>query len=62
MSYIIKTSYIAGYLQEEIQAEALVRSLLNFNLFLESAAFSHIELINFSNIARDQTSDYSKFR
>lgn len=46
-------AYIADYLQEEIQAEALVRNLPSFARFLNSLAFSHGELINYANIARD---------
>ena len=46
-------SYISDYLMEEIRAEGLVRSLQPFGRFLESAAFSNGEIVNFSNIASD---------
>ena len=46
-------SYITDYLTTEIKAESLVRNLAAFNRFLESVAFSHGEMINYSNIARD---------
>ncbi len=47
------TAYVADYLNEEIQAEALVRSLPSFARFLQAATFSHGELINYANIASD---------
>lgn len=46
-------AYIGDYLKEEIAAEGLVRSLPTFSDFLEAAAFSDGELVNFSNIARE---------
>lgn len=46
-------SYIADYLNEEIQAEALVRNLPAFAQFLTSLSFSHGELINYANLASD---------
>lgn len=46
-------SYIADYLKEEIYAESLTRNLPAFARFLDAVAFSHGELINYSNIARD---------
>lgn len=46
-------SYIADYLNEEIQAEALVRNLQAFAQFLTSLSFSHGELINYANLASD---------
>ena len=47
------TAYILDYLTEEIKAESLVRHLVSFSQFLELAAFSNGEVINFTNIARD---------
>ncbi len=44
-------AYVADYLKEEIAAEGLVRNLPAFAGFLEAAALSDGELINFSNIA-----------
>lgn len=46
-------SYINDYLKEEIKAEGLTRNLSAFVHFLDIAAFSNGEIINFSNIARD---------
>ena len=46
-------SYASVYLKEEIQAEALVRNLQAFSLFLELAAKTNTELINYTNIAND---------
>jgi predicted AAA+ superfamily ATPase len=41
------------YLKEEIQAEALTRSLPSFSRFLKLAALASSEQINYSNIASD---------
>ncbi len=41
------------YLKEEIQAEAIVRSIGGFSRFIEVAALSNAEQILFSNIASD---------
>ncbi len=46
-------AYVNSYLKEEIQAEGLVRNLRAFANFLDVAAFSNGELINYSNIASD---------
>ena len=46
-------AYIADYLKEEIAAEGLVRNLPTFSDFLDVAAFSDGEIVNFSNIARE---------
>lgn len=46
-------SYIGLYLQEEIMQEGLVRDIGGFARFLEIISFSHAELINISNIARE---------
>jgi predicted AAA+ superfamily ATPase len=46
-------AYIADYLKEEIAAESLVRDLPTFSNFLDVAAFSDGEIVNFSNIARE---------
>jgi uncharacterized protein len=46
-------SYIGDYLKEEIAAEALARSIGAFNRFLEIAAISNGEIINYQNIARE---------
>lgn len=46
-------SYIHDYLTEEIKAESLTRNLAAFAKFLELAAYSNGEIINFANIARE---------
>lgn len=46
-------SYVADYVKEEIAAEGLVRNLPMFSRFLDVAALSDGDLVNFSNIARD---------
>ena len=46
-------AYVADYLKEEVAAEALVRNLPVFSEFLNMAALSDTELVNFSTIARD---------
>lgn len=46
-------SYVDVYLKEEIQAEALVRDLDNFERFLEIAALTDGEMVNYANIASD---------
>lgn len=47
------SAYAQFYLKEEIQAEALVRSLPGFARFLPVAALFHGQRINVSTIARD---------
>ncbi|MDR1975041.1 MAG: AAA family ATPase [Bacteroidales bacterium] len=46
-------SYVGTYLGEEIKAEALVRNLSSFNRFLEVAALTNGEIVNYQNIASD---------
>lgn len=46
-------AYVSDYLKEEIAAEGLVRNLPIFSAFLDAAALSDGEVINFSNVARD---------
>ena len=46
-------AYVADYLKEEVAAESLVRNLPVFSRFLNVAALSDADLVNFSNIARD---------
>jgi predicted AAA+ superfamily ATPase len=46
-------AYVADYLKEEVAAEGLVRHLPAFSEFLNVAALSDAELVNFSTIARD---------
>lgn len=46
-------AYISVYLKEEIAAEALVRKLASFNRFMEIAAITDGEMVNYNNIAQD---------
>ena len=46
-------SYVSVYLKEEIAAEALVRKLASFNRFMEAAALTDGEMVNYNNIAQD---------
>lgn len=46
-------AYIADYLKEEVAAEGLVRNLPTFSEFLDVAALSDGEIVNFSNVARE---------
>ncbi|MBP9838006.1 MAG: ATP-binding protein, partial [Proteobacteria bacterium] len=46
-------SYITDYLKEEIADEGLVRNLPSFARFLDIAAISDTETINYTNIASD---------
>lgn len=46
-------AYIGDYLQEEIRAEALIRNLASFTRFLEVAALTSGEMVNYLNIASD---------
>jgi predicted AAA+ superfamily ATPase len=47
------SSYIGSYLHDEIMAEARIRNISSFSRFLEMAAFSNGEIVNYSNIATD---------
>ncbi len=47
------SSYIGNYLRDEIATEAKIRNLTSFSQFLEKAAFSNGEIVNYSNIASD---------
>lgn len=46
-------SYIGIYLKEEVKQEGLVRNLESFSRFLNVMCFSHSEIINLSNVARE---------
>jgi predicted AAA+ superfamily ATPase len=46
-------AYVNDYLKEEIRAEGLIRNLRSFAQFLDIAAFSNGELLNYANISRD---------
>ena len=47
------SSYVGNYLRDEILAEARLRNVTTFARFLEMAAFSNGEIVNFSNIASE---------
>lgn len=47
------SAYIDVYLKEEIKEEALVRNLNAFQRFLEAAALTDGEMVNYNNIAQD---------
>lgn len=47
------SAYIGSYLRDEIVAEARIRNVAVFARFLEAAAFSNGELVNYRNIAAD---------
>jgi predicted AAA+ superfamily ATPase len=46
-------SYVADYLQNEIMAESLVRNIPTFGRFLEVAALTNGEIVNYAGIASD---------
>jgi predicted AAA+ superfamily ATPase len=46
-------AYVGDYLKEEVAAEGLVRNLPVFSEFLNAAALSDTELVNFATIARE---------
>jgi len=52
-SFPLLQAYIGEYLKEEIAAEAATRNIPAFGDFLQTAAFSNGEIINYSNIARE---------
>ena len=47
------SAYIGSYLRDEIVAEARIRNIDSFSRFLESAAFSNGEMVNYTNIAAE---------
>ncbi|MBI4602688.1 MAG: ATP-binding protein [Planctomycetes bacterium] len=46
-------AYVANYISQEIQQEALVKSLESFTRFLEVAALMNGQVVNVSGLARD---------
>ena len=46
-------AYIGDYLQQEIVEESVVRRLESFTRFLQVAALSNAEIVNYTNIAQD---------
>lgn len=49
----VLAGYLDDYLKEEVFAEGLTRNAPAFSRFFEALSFSHGELVNYSNIARD---------
>lgn len=49
----VLAAYATTYLQEEVQAEGLVRNIGNFARFLEIVSFSHGSLLNVTNISKE---------
>jgi len=47
------SAYAALYLEQEVQAEGLVRNIGAFARFLEVVSFSHASVLNVSNVARE---------
>jgi len=47
------SSYIGNYLKDEIMAEARIRNVTTFSRFLEVAAMSNGEMVNYTNIASE---------
>lgn len=50
---LLLESYVTDYLNYEIREKGLVRHLPDFGRFLDSAAFSNAQMVNYTNIARD---------
>lgn len=46
-------AYVQDYLKEEVFAEGLTRNIPAFSRFFDAMGYSHGELTNYSNIARD---------
>ena len=47
------SSYLGNYLRDEIVAEAKIRNVEIFSRFLDAAAFTNGEMVNYTNIATD---------
>ena len=47
------SAYVGNYLRDEIIAEARIRNISSFSRFLEAAALTNGEMVNFTNIASD---------
>lgn len=47
------SGYIGSYLRDEIMAEARIRNISSFSQFLEIAALTNGEMVNYANIASD---------
>jgi len=46
-------AYVQDYLKEEVFAEGLTRNVPAFSRFLDAVAYTHGELVNYANVARD---------
>ncbi len=55
-------SYVNDYLKQEILDEGLTRNVPAFSRFLDAVGYSHGELINYANIARDSGVDARTIR
>lgn len=49
----LSQAYVGEYLKEEILAEALTRRIESFHRFLEAAAITNGEIVNYQNVASD---------
>lgn len=49
------STYASVYIDEEVQAEALVRNIGQFARFLHVMSFSHAQVVNINNIARESS-------
>lgn len=49
------STYASVYIDEEVQAEALVRNVGQFARFLHVMSFSHAQVLNVTNIARESS-------
>ena len=47
------SAYIGSYLRDEIMTEAKTRNISSFSRFLEVAAFSNGEIVNYTNVASE---------
>lgn len=50
-------AYVQDYLKEEVFAEGLARNVGAFSRFFDAVGYSHGELVNYANIARDSGVD-----
>ena len=55
-------SYVAGYLREEVQAEALTKDLASYSRFLDVAAGLSGQYLNYSKVASDTEIGKDKIR
>jgi predicted AAA+ superfamily ATPase len=51
----VLSTYTSVYIDEEVQAEALVRNVGQFARFLHVISFSHAQVLNINNIARESS-------